>query len=87
MIVADGEIIQADALLDTGFTDWLAMNNQDIENFGLSSIDDERLMQTVQGETQFNVYAGTVELDGQNFNVPVLEGDTILEILFGLRKA
>lgn len=27
LIATDGEIISVDALLDTGFTQWLAMNN------------------------------------------------------------
>lgn len=57
LVAADGEIILVNALLDTGFTDWLAMNNQDLETLGLSFVvDGEQLMQTAQGETQFNVY-------------------------------
>lgn len=84
LVAADREVIQADALLDTGFTDWLAMSSQDIESLSWPSIGDERLMQTAQGETLFNVFAGTIELDGQEFNVPVLAGDTIIEVLLGL---
>jgi predicted aspartyl protease len=34
LIAPDGESITVVALLDTGFTDWLAMNNQDAEGFG-----------------------------------------------------
>ena len=85
LVAANGEIILANALLDTGFTDWLVMNNQDLESLGwFPAVDGKRLMQTAQGETQFNLYAGTVELDGQQFNIPVLAGETISEVLLGL---
>jgi predicted aspartyl protease len=30
----DSSIVTVNALLDTGFTDWLAMNIQDIESLG-----------------------------------------------------
>jgi predicted aspartyl protease len=85
LVTVDNEIILADAILDTGFTEWLAINNQDLEILGWPIvIDGEKLMQTAQGETRFKVYAGTVELDEQQFNIPVLGGDTISEVLLGL---
>jgi predicted aspartyl protease len=85
LVTVDNEIILADAILDTGFTEWLAINNQDLEILGWPIvIDGEKLMQTAQGETRFQVYAGTVELDEQQFNIPVLGGDTISEVLLGL---
>ena len=31
LVAADGELIFLDALLDTGFTGWLAMNSQDLD--------------------------------------------------------
>ncbi len=31
-MAVDGSIMAVDAMLDTGFTDWLAMNIQDIES-------------------------------------------------------
>jgi predicted aspartyl protease len=87
LIAADGEIIEASAILDTGFTDWLVMNNQDLESLGWPLVvDGEKLMQTAQGETRFDLYAGIVELDGQAFNIPVLGGEEISEILFGLPR-
>jgi predicted aspartyl protease len=85
LVTVDNEILLADAILDTGFTEWLAINNQDLEILGWSLVlDGEKLMQTAQGETRFQVYAGTVELDGQQFSIPVLVGDAISEILLGL---
>lgn len=84
LIADDGLIITVDALLDTGFTDWLAINNQDAESLGWQLVDNQESRLTAQGETQFNVYAGTVSLDGQEFNLPVLAGDAIAEVLLGL---
>lgn len=37
-----------------------------------------KLYRRIQGGARFNIYTGTVELDGQVFNVPVLGEDTIL---------
>ncbi|GGA23691.1 hypothetical protein [Okeania sp. KiyG1] len=34
LITADGSIITVDVLLDTGFTDWLAIDIQDVESLG-----------------------------------------------------
>ena len=59
LIAADGSIVTVDALLDTGFTDWLAMNIQDIESLGWSFIEQDR-RQTARGEAEFNLYEGAV---------------------------
>ncbi|HLO52168.1 MAG TPA: aspartyl protease [Kamptonema sp.] len=84
LIAADGEIIIVEALLDTGFTDWLAINTQDLEILNWSSLDDQHLMITAQGEQRFNIYLGNVQIDGQEFNIPVVGGDNIPEILIGM---
>lgn len=37
LIAADGSVVTVNALLDTGFTDWLAMDTQDAERkFGVN---------------------------------------------------
>ena len=84
LIASDGLIITVNALLDTGFTDWLAINNQDAVSLGWRLVNNEETRLTAQGETQFNVYAGTVSLDGQEFNLPILGGDAIAEVFLGL---
>lgn len=84
LMTSDGLIITVDALLDTGFTDWLAINNQDAESLGWLLVNNKESRRTAQEETEFNVYAGTVILDGQEFNLPVLAGDAIAEVLLGL---
>jgi predicted aspartyl protease len=83
LVTREGEVIWVDALLDTGFTGWLAMNNQDI-SFDWLLIDNDYPMKTAQGETDFNVYLGSVQIDGQQFNIPVVGGDGIPEILIGM---
>lgn len=83
LIAADSSLIRVNALLDTGFTDWLAMNIQDIESLGWSFVE-QREMRTAQGEVIFNRYEGTVILDSQEFAIPVVGGEEITEILLGL---
>jgi len=36
LIATDGLEIAVDALLDTGFSDWLAINNQDLDALGVN---------------------------------------------------
>lgn len=83
LMAADGAIITVDALLDTGFTDWLAMNVQDVESLGWAFLR-EQDRQTARGVSRFNLYEGTVSFDGQELTVPVLGGEEITEVLLGL---
>jgi predicted aspartyl protease len=68
LTAADGSVVTVDALLDTGFTDWLAMDNQEVDSLGWLLIDKQK-MQTARGE----------------FNIPVLGGEEISEVLLCLR--
>ena len=83
LVAPDGETILTDALLDTGFTGWLAINTQDLD-FGWPLVKGKERMKTAQGEADFKVYAGTVQIDGREFNIPVLGGDGISEVILGL---
>ncbi|MDB9514080.1 aspartyl protease [Kamptonema animale CS-326] len=86
LIAADGEEFQVDALLDTGFTSgWLAINFQDLEAFAWPVIELGRAMDTARGEQFFDIYAGTVIFDGQEFTIPVHVGDELPETLMGLQ--
>ncbi len=84
LVAADGDAIPVQALLDTGFTGWLAINNQDAESLGWLLEDEERRMKTARGEVRFNLYQGTVVLDGEEFTVEVLGGDELEDILLGV---
>jgi predicted aspartyl protease len=83
LIASDGSIITVNALLDTGFTEWLAMDLQDIESLEWSFVE-KREMQTARGDVEFNLYEGTVIFDGQELTIGVLGGEEITEVLMGL---
>lgn len=83
LIAADSSLITVNALLDTGFTEELAINIQDAESLGWSFIE-QREMQTARGEVIFNRYQGTVMFDGQEVSIPVLGGEEVTEVLLGL---
>jgi predicted aspartyl protease len=42
-MAADGSIVTVDALLDTGFTDWVAMDTQEIDSLGWLLIDTKKM--------------------------------------------
>lgn len=83
LIAADSSVITVNALLDTGFTDWLAINTQDAESLGWSFVE-KREMRTARGQARFNLYQGNVYFDNQELSVPVLGGRHITEVLLGL---
>jgi predicted aspartyl protease len=62
----------------------LAINNQDAESLGWLADSNPSRMQTARGEVEFNLYQGTVLLDGQDFTISVLGGDELEEILLGV---
>lgn len=82
LITADGLNLTTDALLDTGFTGFLAINKQDLDCLDWTLIDQE-ILRTAQGENIFDIYAGKIMIDNQEFNIPVYVGDEIQEILLG----
>jgi len=84
LIATNGSVITVDAMLDTGFTDWLAMDIQDIESFGWPFIKEQK-KQTAGGEAKFELYAGAVLLEGIQKTIPVLGGEEITQVLMGLQ--
>lgn len=84
LIAADGSVVTVEALLDTGFTDWLAMDVQDVESLEWSFIEKD-FRQTATGEAEFNLYEGRVIFDGQELTITVVVGNEIPGILIGLR--
>ena len=84
LISADGDIIPVMALLDTGFTGWLAIDNQDAESLGWISTKEPQDMQTAMGEARFSLYEGKVVIDEEEFTVEVLGGNELANILLGV---
>lgn len=74
--------LTVEAMLDTGFTEFLALNKQDVESLDWLYFDQEELL-TAQGFFLFDIYLGKISLNGQEFEIPVLAGDDIQEILLG----
>lgn len=84
LIGIDGLVLTVDAILDTGFTDWLAINSQDAESLGWQLIR-QQIKQTASGARQFNLYNGQVAFDGIEKNIDVVGGEEIFEVLIGLK--
>lgn len=84
LIGEDGLSFPVETMLDTGFTEFLAMNKQDIQSLDWSFLRQNKL-RTAQGETDFDVYSGRVIIDNREWEIPVFAGDEIQEILLGSR--
>jgi clan AA aspartic protease len=82
-LMADNTLIlPVETLLDTGFTGFLAMNKQDLEDLNWQFIHEQELI-TAQGVKVFPVYLGKIILDEQEYEIPVYAGDELTEILLG----
>jgi clan AA aspartic protease len=84
LIGGDGLNLPVEIMLDTGFTEFLAMNKQDVQSLDWSFLRQNKL-RTAQGETEFDVYSGRVIIDNREWEIPVFAGDEIQEILLGSR--
>jgi predicted aspartyl protease len=82
LIANNGLELPVDALLDTGFSGWLAMDEQDLEGLDWIYIRRQE-MQTARGEFDFDLYAGKIRIDNQEFDIPVHVGDGVPEVLIG----
>ncbi len=82
LMANNGLELPVDNLLDTGFSGWLAMDEQDFEGLDWIYIRRQE-MRTAKGELDFDLYAGKVRIDEQEFDIPVHVGDGVPEILIG----
>ncbi len=82
LITGEGLSIAVEAMLDTGFTEFLAINKQDLDGLNWSYLDREEL-RTAQGEAAFDIYLGKIILNEVELTIPVFAGDEIQEILLG----
>ena len=82
LMANNGLELPVDALLDTGFSGWLAMDDRDLEELDWIYIRRQE-MRTAKGEFDFDIYAGKVRIDEQEFDIPVHVGDGVPEILIG----
>ena len=82
LITLDGLELPVDALFDTGFSDWLAINNQDLDALGWTYIKQQPMF-TARGEAEFELYLGKVIFGGQEYDIPVHVGEGLTEVLLG----
>jgi len=84
LMSAEGDIFPVMALLDTGFTGWLAIDEQDADSLGWTRNNEPQDMQTARGEARFSLYEGTVVIEGEEYTVEVLGGNELMNILLGV---
>jgi predicted aspartyl protease len=82
LIASDGSGLEIEAMFDSGFSAWLAVNDQDIDGFGWIFIDQENMI-TAQGNSFFDIYLGKIKLDGTEYDIPVHVGKNLTEVLLG----
>ncbi len=82
LITNEGLALPIDALLDTGFSEWLVINKQDLAGLGFTYVY-KRVMQMAQGESSFDIYVGKVQIEQQEFEIPICVGEEVTEILLG----
>lgn len=82
LIASNRSILVVDAMFDTGFSYWLAIDDQDINAFGWNYID-LQTMQTARGKSKFKIYFGKLKFDGQEYDIPVHVGKGLNEALLG----
>jgi predicted aspartyl protease len=84
LIASDGLELPTDVLLNTGFSGWLAIDEQDCHGLGWTYLRTV-VQQTARGVSDFDIYAGKVRLDGSEFDILVHVGEGLTEVLFGLK--
>jgi clan AA aspartic protease len=82
LIASDELNLPVDAMLDTGFTGFLAINKDDIDSLSWMFVRQDDL-QTAQGISSFDIYVGKILLDGQKYDIPVFAGNELTEVLLG----
>ncbi|MCC5602106.1 aspartyl protease [Nostoc favosum] len=82
LVTANELELVVDVMLDTGFSGWLAINEQDLQGLDWIYLQ-TRVQQTAQGEANFKIYAGKVKINRQEFDIPVHVGQGVTEILLG----
>ena len=84
LLADDGLELPVDAMLDTGFSYWLAIDNQDLDALDWVRLE-RQTMRTARGDFNFDIYAGKVRIDGSEFDIPVHVGEGLTEVLLGLK--
>ncbi len=82
LITSDGLELEIEAIFDTGFSDWLAIDEQDLEGFDWDFVGEQNMLLAL-GEVKFDIYSGKVRIDQQTFDIPVHVGQGVPFVLLG----
>ncbi|MEH2457462.1 aspartyl protease [Nostoc sp.] len=82
LMVGNGLKMQVEALFDTGFSWWLAINNQDLEALDWIYVEQQTML-TAQGDAEFDIYLGKVRINREDFHIPVYMAQGLTEVLLG----
>jgi clan AA aspartic protease len=82
LITSDSDALPVDGMLDTGFSYFIAIDSQDLEALGWTFLR-QQTMTTARGDFDFDIYAGTVKIDGTEYHIPVHVGQDLPEVLLG----
>ncbi|MBW4600156.1 MAG: aspartyl protease [Calothrix sp. FI2-JRJ7] len=82
LIPSDGLGFSVGAMLDTGFSYWLAIDDQDLDGLDWVFLRRQK-MYTAQGTFYFDIYAGKIKLGDQEYDIPVHVGNGLSEVLLG----
>ncbi len=83
LITADCLELSVEAMLDTGFSGWLAIDSQDLEGFNWIYLGTMNMQMAKGGEVEFSLYEGSVKLNGNYETIIVHVTEGINEILLG----
>lgn len=83
LISKDGVELAIEAMLDTGFSGWLALDLQDLEGLDLHYIGTQDMQLAKGEEVEFSLYFGKVYLDEQEFEVLIHAALGVPEVLLG----
>lgn len=74
--------LEVDAMFDTGFSYWLAVDSQDIDAFDWIRVERETL-RTAHADYDYDIYAGKIKFGDQEYDIPVHVGEGLSEVLLG----
>lgn len=60
----------------------MAIDQQDLDALNWTYVDQQTLL-TARGAFRFDIYAGKIKFDGQEFDIPVHVGEGVPEVLLG----
>lgn len=83
LISAGGDGLIVDALFDTGFTGWIALNRQDAQSLDWLEVDIVP-MATARGLASFSSYFERIRFAGQVREIEILGGEEVPEVLMGV---